>query len=84
MATSDLTFAALRHLLLDLDFVEKTVPGSHEVFEHAPSGTVLIFRLYRPQDKVSLPDLVSARVHLDERGLLTADAFDNLLRKVSA
>ena len=84
MPTSDLTFAALRHLLLDLDFVEKTTPGSYLIFEHAASGTVLVFRPYRSQEKVSLPDLVSVRAQLDERGVLAADAFENLLRKVSA
>jgi predicted RNA binding protein YcfA (HicA-like mRNA interferase family) len=84
MRTSDLTFAALRSLLLDLGFVENTVPGSHFLFEHASSGTVLVFRSYRPQEKVNLPDLVSVRIHLDQRDLLAADAFDNLLRKASA
>jgi hypothetical protein len=84
MPTGDRTFAALRRLLLDLGFVEKVVPASHVLLEHAPSGTVLVFRPYRPQEKVSLPDLVSVRTQLDERGLLAADALENLLRKASA
>jgi predicted RNA binding protein YcfA (HicA-like mRNA interferase family) len=84
MRTSDLTFASLRSLLLELGFVEKSVPGSHFMFEHAPSDTVLVFRPYRPQEKVNLPDLASVRTHLDQRDLLRADAFDNLLRKASA
>ena len=84
MPTSELPFGALRHMLLDLDFVEKVVPGSYVVFEHAASGTVLVFRPYLPQEKVSRPDVVSVRSQLDERGLLAAEVFDRLLRKASA
>ncbi len=84
MPTSNLSFAALRRLLLDLDFEEKAESASHIAFEHPPTDTLLLFRAYRPQEKVSVPDLLSVRKQLDERALLVADSFDNLLRKASA
>jgi hypothetical protein len=33
---------------------------------------------------VSVADVISVRQQLDERGLLSADAFDNRFRKASA
>lgn len=84
MQTSDLSYAELRRLLLDLGFAEKKVPGPHIVFYHAPSDTLFAFRAYKPKQKVFVDDLVGVRFHLDWRGLLDAEAFDNLLRKASA
>jgi hypothetical protein len=84
MYFSDLPFATLRKLLLDLGFVEKVVPGSSIVFGHAASDTVFLFRPYGPHDKVSMMDLVGVRRQLDLRSLLGEDAFDALLRKASA
>ena len=43
-----------------------------------------MFRHYRPQDKVSLADLASVRKQLAWRGLLSEEAFDASLCKVSA
>ncbi len=84
MRNNNLTFAALRRILLDLDFEEIVVPGSHIGFKHAPSGAVMMFRPYKPNERVGLADLLSVRRELDERGLLSADSFDARLRKVSA
>jgi predicted RNA binding protein YcfA (HicA-like mRNA interferase family) len=84
MPSSDLSFAALRRILLDLNFVETLVPGSHIGFKHAPSGTVMMFRPYRPDERLGLADLLSVRKQLDERGLMPADSFDARLRKASA
>ena len=84
MRTSNLPFAALRRMLLDLDFEESTARTGALVFTHVPSDTVLLFRAYQPQEKVSWADVVSVRKQLDERGLLAADTFDSLLRKASA
>ncbi len=84
MRNSDLSFAALRRILLDLDFVETVVPGSHVGFKHAPSGAMMMFHPYRPEERIGLADLLSVRKQLDERGLLPADSFDARRRKASA
>jgi hypothetical protein len=84
MIPSDLPFAKLRALLLDLGFVEDVVDGKYLGFYHADSDTVFPFRMYRPQDRVSMVDLVTVRKQLDWRGLLREEAFDAALRKVSA
>jgi hypothetical protein len=90
MLLRDVPFAALRDLLLELGFAEQTVPKSAETpvpgvaFHHAASDCFFVFRPYRPQDRVSLTDLVGVRSQLDWRGLLTEQAFDAALRKASA
>lgn len=68
MISSDLPFAKLRALLLDLGFVEGVVEGKYLEFYHADIDTVFPFRMYRPQDRVSMADLVAVRQKLDWRG----------------
>ncbi|HKI31407.1 MAG TPA: hypothetical protein VKA46_06040 [Gemmataceae bacterium] len=90
MLFSDLPFSVLRKLLLDLGFEEKALPASSVVpvpsiaFRDAESDTFFLFRAYRPQDKVSMADLVTVRKQLDWRGLLGEETFDTALRKASA
>jgi hypothetical protein len=90
MLLSDVPFAVIRRLLLDLGFVETATPTTADnpvpalVFGHADSDTVFLFRAYRPQDKVSMLDLAGVRSQLDWRGLLSRAAFDAALLKVSA
>ncbi len=90
MLFSDLPFAALRKLLIDLGFVEKPLPVSSVVavpslvFRHPDSDAVFLFRAYRGQDKVSMMDLVGVRSQLAQRGLLSEAAFDASLHKASA
>ena len=83
MRTSSVSFAQLRRLLLDLRFTEFRA-DSFWRFEEPASGAVFLFRPYEPQEHVSVQDLGSARKHLDWRGLLSANAFDNSLTKAPA
>lgn len=83
IARSAVTFAELRQLLCDLGFtVAKS--GKFWSFEHAPSDTSYLFRPYRAGEKISLIDLQSTRRHLDMRGLLDEQAFDDQLKKATA
>jgi hypothetical protein len=79
MLFSDLPFAKLRSLLLDLGFTKRVLEGKYLGFYHADSDTLFAFRLYRAQDKVSFADLVSVRKQLAWRGLLSEEAFDTSL-----
>jgi hypothetical protein len=78
-----ITFATLRQFLIGLGFAEKTVPHSHVVFEHEPSGTVLVLPLYRPRDKVWEPNLVAVRKRLVDNGVIAGHAFEDLLHETS-
>ena len=64
---SDITFAELRLILLDLEFTPSK-RGKFWFFEHAPSETTLTYRPYRTRERVTLLDLHRTRVHLDLRG----------------
>ena len=78
-----ITFAALRQLLIGLGFTEKSVPHSHLVFEHQPSGTVLVLPPYRLREKVWEPNLVAVQKRLVDNGILAEHAFEDLLHKAS-
>jgi hypothetical protein len=84
MGFSDLPVDKLRMLLLDLEFVERTIEDRYLGFYHAKSDTLFTFRKYRPQDNVSLADIVTVRKQLDWHGLLNEESFDASLSKASA
>ncbi len=84
MSCSDVPFAKLRSLLLDMGFQERVVEGKYLGFYHPDSDTIFTFHLYAPQDLVTNMDLVGVRSQLDWRGLLGREAFDTALRKASA
>jgi hypothetical protein len=83
MKVSSVSFAQLRRLLVDLHFNESRT-DSYWRFEHTPSETVFVFRPYASSDNVTVQDLASTRTHLDWRGLLSANAFDDLMMKAPA
>jgi len=75
-----LTFGQLRQFLLSLGFVEGSADADFTAFRHADSDTVLVFpKMQGPGDPVPSQDLVSARQHLQERGLIDALDFDRLV-----
>jgi hypothetical protein len=84
MVFSELPFAKLQSALRDLGFSERVIAGKYFGFYHAASDTLFAFRMYLPEDKVSLADLVDVRRQLAWRGLLSEEALDSSLCKVSA
>ena len=84
MKTSSVSFAHLRRLLLDLQFVEARTDDGYWRFEHPASGAVFLFRPYAANDHVTVQDLASTRTHLDWRGLLPGNTFDDALTKTPA
>jgi hypothetical protein len=83
MKTSSVGFDQLRRLLLDLHFTESRT-DAHWRFEHAESDTVFVFRPYSLTDNVTMQDIAATRTHLDWRGLLSGEAFDDFLTKKPA
>ncbi len=71
MFSSDVPFARLRSALLELGFVERVIEGKYLGFYHEQTDTLFAFRMYQPEDKVSLTDLVTVRQQLGWRGLLS-------------
>ncbi len=78
------TFGVLRQVLLDLGFIVRSDAKAVR-FDHAATGTSLMYRPYADDDEVTPGDLVAARFHLDFKGLLPRERFEDLLRqKVAA
>ena len=83
IARSSVTFGELRQLLVDLGF-RASKRGKFWFFQHLPSETTFLFRPYRVRERVTLRDVNSTRFHLEWRGLLAPEAFDDLLKKATA
>jgi hypothetical protein len=79
-----ITYERLERLLSDLGFVKRRLPERGLVFDHATSDTLLFLPDGRPGDLVRPAHLMAARRTLEERGLLTADAFENMLAQPAA
>lgn len=77
-------FADVRRILEDLGFRKIVHPSAPLAFEHSASGTLFLIRPYQAGDRVMQAHLAMVRRILDERNLLSADAFENLLRKAPA
>jgi hypothetical protein len=84
MKTDTISFALLEELLSDLGFVKTVVPASHVTFQQNRTEAVLLFRLYRPAEKVESVKLAAVRHLLIENGLIEPERFDNLLLKTPA
>src|SRR5947209_1143012 len=82
MKRSDVSFAELRELLLELGFHE-TVEKARLVFTH-PVGGTLLFRRYRSNERVTLGDMLVVREQLEYNGVLDSAELDRLLHKTPA
>jgi hypothetical protein len=83
MKTSPVSFAQLRRLLRDLRFTE-TRTDTYWRFEHRESGTVFVFRPYSAIENVTMQDIATTREHLEWRGLLSGNVFDDSLMNTTA
>jgi predicted RNA binding protein YcfA (HicA-like mRNA interferase family) len=84
MRETAVSFATFEKFLHNLGFTQGTVPGSHVWYEHEPSGTVIMARLHKPEDRVPWHTFVSAQQLLVERGLVSAEEFEKMERGAAA
>jgi hypothetical protein len=79
-----ITFAQLRHLLLDMGFTETVTPKLHVFFAHQPSGAEVALPIYR-SNRIVLPHhLVTIRMMLDAKGLMERDEFDDVVASAAS
>ena len=74
------TNSQLRQLLTDLGFTSRaSVEPKCAVFEHTDSGARLLMPANRDNEPAREADILSLRMHLDRRGHLEQDAFDEFI-----
>jgi hypothetical protein len=83
MKNNAVSFATLQHVLEGLGFVKAQTAGPQQVFEHAPSDSVFLFRAYKPRDKVTPADLIAVRKILDDKGVIEPEALEDMLHQPS-
>jgi hypothetical protein len=79
MTEPRIRFSKLRQLLLDLEFTETVVPGSHIGFRHDPSDTTIMLPCYKGNEIVAPRHQAPIRTLLDGKGLLSGEEFDRIL-----
>jgi predicted RNA binding protein YcfA (HicA-like mRNA interferase family) len=77
------TFFAFRQVLLGLGFQDRSVPGSHVLLEDRGSDTVILLRPYRDTEVLAPATLLGWRRILDEKGVISRERLDELLREHS-
>ncbi len=82
--TERITFGDVHHLLGEFGFEQTPVKGSHVLFEHKPSGTVVAFRPHRRNERIDPMTLAIVRSVLVENGFLEREDFETALREASA
>jgi hypothetical protein len=75
-----LDYGALKKYLIDLGFVDESVPTSHLAFRHGESGTLILLSLQvGDNEAVRQEDLVSVRRHLVENNLISDQDFSQFM-----
>jgi hypothetical protein len=83
MKNNAVSFSVLQRVLEELGFVRKKVGCPQVVFKHGPSDTVFLFPAYKERDPVAAADLIGVRKILDERGVIEAQALEEMLHQPS-
>lgn len=74
------TFAVLRQILLELGFTMRVGPDFIR-FDHPQTKTWFLHPRYDDNEEVSAAELAAARYHLDMKGLMTREEFEEVLRQ---
>lgn len=77
------TLATLRKVLLQIGFVDHSVPGKFCRFEHSLPNTYVLMPAYKDEDTVPSYHVAGTRDLLDYRGLMSPEAFEEALRERS-
>jgi hypothetical protein len=83
MTPPRIKFAELRELLFGLGFREVAFSESAVGFQHDPSDTLIVLPIYTANRVIRPHHLASVRIMLDGKGLMDADAFDELIASVA-
>ncbi len=64
---------------MNAGFVVSRSTGSHEVYKHLSTGTMLVLPAHDPNNEVERVHLAAVRRTLAESGIVDRDSFDELL-----
>jgi hypothetical protein len=79
MESDPITYQQLDDLLVRLGFSRDRVEPKWIRYEHAKSDTLIVLPEKKRDEPVRITDAVSARRHLIEKGLITAEELETIL-----
>jgi predicted RNA binding protein YcfA (HicA-like mRNA interferase family) len=77
---SELTYGELTAILVGLGFVRRIIPGSHVLFAHRPTETIVMLPIARATARVRPANIVSTRFILDAKGIAPHQQWEELVR----
>jgi hypothetical protein len=81
MDVDRITYRQLDELLTYLGFSRRHIEPKWRRYDHAASDTVIIVIEKGPDEPVRISDAISARLHLVEKGLISAEDLAKRLAK---
>jgi hypothetical protein len=79
MVNNQVTYGQLDKLLLQPGFIRQRVKSKWRRYEHAASDTVIILADKKPGDPARPSEVVSARIHLVAKGLISEEELERKL-----
>lgn len=76
---SKITYAHLDSVLLHLGFEKKEFENSHTLYVRKPEQALIVLPLAAANDRVPLPELVTAKKTVVEKGVATEETWEALL-----
>jgi len=79
MRSKEITYGEFDRLLVGLGFVRGHTTGSHKVYEHKPSDTLILLPPTQPDEIVDALHRATVRRSIVERGAAEEDVYDKAL-----
>ncbi|MGB6300335.1 MAG: type II toxin-antitoxin system HicA family toxin [Rivularia sp. (in: cyanobacteria)] len=80
----NITFAELKKLLLNNGFQNVPTTGSHKIFQHLESDTLVVLPSYENERLIDTIHLVAVRRILIENDLIDENSFNNFAQQLAS
>jgi predicted RNA binding protein YcfA (HicA-like mRNA interferase family) len=80
----NITFAELKKLLLNNGFKNVPTTGSHKIFQHLESDTLVVLPSYENERLIDTIHLVAVRRILIENDLIDENSFNNFAQQLAS
>ena len=74
----DLSYSQLSAMLLSLGFERRVIRGSHVLFTHEKTETIVALPIARGRQKVRMANIVATRFLLDAKGIIPSQKWESL------
>lgn len=77
----NLSYSQLSAILCELGFERRVIRGSHVLFKHQLTDTIMMFPITRGNEKVRMANIVSTQFMLDAKGIADRQQWEKLVQR---